>query len=210
MHCKGRKAWYRELLTAWERPACLHITIPTPAPPWIIDWEWQKRYKTCLCGSVGSKSLCSIQSFKNPTAPWSIKKNLFVVRGIRLSGLLSPGPIQTWGRQSQPKLTNLPKQKQTGEKVGREMLCHGLISECTSHVPWEKDVNLFFSLFPLLSSNFPPSAINVDAITFHNQSSLQALFHGCWSKNSGISLPRPPHRDSWSPSGPVTPSGLSA
>lgn len=164
----------------------------------------------CLCGSVGSKSLCSIQSFKNQSGPRSMKKNLFVVRAVRLSGLLSPGSIHTWGRQPQPKLSNPPKQKQTGKKVGIDMLCHGLISKHAFHVPSEKDVNPFFSLFPLLSNNFPPSAINVDAITFHNQSSLQALFHNCWSKNSGISLPHPPHRDIWSLSGPITPSGLSA
>lgn len=152
--------------------------------------------RTCLCGSVGSKPLYSIQSFKNQTGPRSIKRNLFVVRAMRLSWLLSPGPIQAWGRQSQPKLTNFPKQKQTGERMGIEMLSHDLVSEYTSCSLGEGCPS-FFSLFPLLSNNFPPSEINVDAITFHNQSRLQALFQGCWCKNSGIALPHPPHRESW-------------
>lgn len=64
--------------------------------------------------------------------------------------------------------------------------------------------------FPLPSDNFPPSAINVRAITFHNQSTLQASFHGCWSKKSGFALPCAPQRGSWSLGGPITPSDLSA
>lgn len=99
-------------------------------------------------------------------------------------------------------LTDSSKQKQHGERW--EQRCFAIASFLNAYAmfPGRKTSILFFP-FLLPGDNSPPSAINVDAITFHNWWNLQALFYGCWSKNSGISLLHSPGRGDWSLGGPI-------
>lgn len=107
--------------------------------------------------------------------------------------------------QDQLILQNSSKHREKWEQA----IATGTFWTCAPH-PLGEGCQLFSPFFPLQSDDFPPSAINVHAITFHNQSTLQAPFHGHWSKKSGFALPHSPQRGSWSLGGPITPSDLSA
>lgn len=103
---------------------------------------------TCLCGPVRSKSLCSIQSSQNQTGPRFINKNLFIVRAIGFHDSFLQDLYKHKEGNLVPSWLTL-RNSSRREKVGIEMLCHGLISERISPVPWEKDGNPFIFTFSL-------------------------------------------------------------
>lgn len=150
------------------------------------------------------------RALKNPTVPRSLRKNLSFGRSCEAPSTPFFRIYTNMRKRISPQ-SDYPFKTEAGMEKGgnRDAL------QCPhfwTHIPCSlgEGCQPFSSLFPLLSDNFSPSAINVDAVTFHNRSSLQAPFHGCWSKNRGIAVPHSPCRDSWSLGGPIAPSGLSA